>query len=69
MLNLESEGYHDVSRKKHYINLLSEYPFGIIAKEEFDIKNAKKILEEDHYGMQKLKQRILEFIAVSKLKG
>jgi len=49
--------------------LLTDYPFGILAKEEFDIKQAKRILEEDHYGMDKLKQRILEFIAVSKLKG
>jgi ATP-dependent Lon protease len=31
----------------------------VLAKEEFDIKKAKKILEEDHYGMQKLKLRIL----------
>jgi ATP-dependent Lon protease len=49
--------------------LLTEYPFGILAKEEFDINKAKKILAEDHYGMEKLKKRILEFIAVSKLKG
>lgn len=69
LINLESEGTHDVSRKKHYINLLSDYPFGVLAKEEFDIQKAKRILEEDHYGMNKLKQRILEFIAVSKLKG
>jgi ATP-dependent Lon protease len=41
---LESEGGHDISRKKHYINLLSDYPFGVLAKEEFDIKKAKKIL-------------------------
>ena len=66
LINLESEGTHDVSRKKHYINLLSDYPFGVLAKEEFDIQKAKRILEEDHYGMNKLKQRILEFIAKNK---
>ena len=45
------------------------YPFGVKTKEQFDIDNAKKILDEDHYGMKKVKQRILEFMAVSKLKG
>ena len=67
--NLETEGNHDVSRKKHYINLLSDYPFGVISPEVYDVAKARAILEEDHYGMKKLKQRILEFIAVSKLKG
>lgn len=54
---------------RHYINLLVDYPFGVKTKEQFDIDNAKKILDEDHYGMKKVKQRILEFMAVSKLKG
>jgi len=48
---------------------LIDYPFGVKTKEQFDIENAKKILDEDHYGMKKVKQRILEFMAVSKLKG
>ena len=54
---------------RHYINLLVDYPFGVVAKEDFDLKKAKNILDEDHYGMKKIKQRILEFIAVSKIKG
>ena len=54
---------------RHYVNLLVDYPFGIKTKEQFDIENAKKVLDEDHYGMKKVKQRILEFMAVSKLKG
>lgn len=45
------------------------YPFGVVAKESYDIERAKQILDEDHYGMKKVKQRILEFIAVSKIKG
>ncbi len=44
---------------RHYINLLIDYPFGVKTKEEFDIENAKNILDEDHYGMKKVKQRIL----------
>jgi len=63
------ESNPEVNRKKHYINLLIDYPFGVKTKEQFDIENAKKILDEDHYGMKKVKQRILEFMAVSKLKG
>lgn len=57
------------SKPRHYINLLVDYPFGVKAKEQFDIENAKRVLDEDHYGMKKVKQRILEFMAVSKLKG
>lgn len=44
-------------------------PWGIRSEENLDIDSAKKILDEDHYGMDDIKQRILEFIAVSKLKG
>lgn len=54
---------------RHYINLLVNYPFGLLADEELDLTKAKDILDEDHYGMKKLKERILEFIAVRKLKG
>jgi len=39
------------------------------AEEKFDLEGARALLEEHHYGMHKLKKRILEFIAVSKLKG
>lgn len=40
-----------------------------MTEDNLDIENAKKILEEDHFGIEDVKQRILEFIAVSKLKG
>lgn len=69
LLSIETEGSHDLSRKKHYVTLLTDYPFGVLAPEIFDINSARKLLEEEHYGMEKLKKRILEFIAVSKLKG
>ena len=38
-------------------------------QENFDLSRAKTILDEDHYGLQDIKNRILEFMAVSKLKG
>jgi Lon-like ATP-dependent protease len=44
-------------------------PWGSTSNENFDLKQATTILDEDHYGMEDVKKRILEFIAVSKLKG
>ena len=45
------------------------YPFGVLSEDNYDIEKAQQILDEDHYGMKQVKQRILEFIAVGKLKG
>jgi ATP-dependent Lon protease len=44
-------------------------PWGQHTRENFDIKHAKEILDEDHYGLKDVKDRILEFIAVGKLRG
>lgn len=44
-------------------------PWGISSKENLNIERAADILEQDHYGMEDIKRRILEFIAVSQLKG
>ena len=49
--------------------MISSLPYGVYTEDNFDINNAKKILDEEHFGMEKVKERILEFIAVSKLKG
>lgn len=46
-----------------------QYPFGVLSKDSTDLEASAKILDEDHYSMKKVKQRILEFIAVGKLKG
>lgn len=48
---------------------LTALPWGIRSEENLDIDSASKILEEDHYGMEDIKKRILEFIAVSQLRG
>jgi len=53
----------------NYIELMLELPWGDYTKDNFDIKNAEKILNEDHYGLEKVKERILEHLAVIKLKG
>eukprot|EP00732_Lithocolla_globosa_P001897 Lithocolla_globosa_v1_NODE_1085_length_2885_cov_18.564311.p1 type:complete len:896 gc:universal NODE_1085_length_2885_cov_18.564311:83-2770(+) len=52
-----------------YLDWLTDVPWGINGKENFDIFHAEKVLESDHYGLEDVKKRILEFIAVGKLKG
>jgi ATP-dependent Lon protease len=53
----------------NYLELLLDLPWGIYTKDKFDLKRAKKILQQDHYGLEKVKDRILEYLAVLKLKG
>ena len=48
---------------------LTSLPWGRTTKECLDLAEAQKVLDEDHYGMDDVKKRILEFIAVSSLKG
>ncbi len=52
-----------------YLDWLVNLPWGIYTEDNLDIKNAKKILDEDHYGLEEQKERILEYLAVLKLKG
>lgn len=54
---------------RSYLDWLTMIPWGIYSEECHDLKIAKKILEEDHYGLQDIKQRIVEFLSVGKLTG
>merc|ERR1712223_2353426 len=54
---------------RNYLDWLTTIPWGVSSKENLDIKKAQTILNEDHYGLDDVKKRILEFIAVSHLKG
>jgi len=54
---------------RNYLDWLTLLPWGKFSEENFDIAQAKTILDEDHYGLDDVKQRILEFIAIGKLKG
>lgn len=54
---------------RNYLDWLTIVPWGITTTETHDLKKAKKILEEDHYGLEDIKERILEFISVGKLSG
>jgi ATP-dependent Lon protease len=53
----------------NYVELLLDLPWGIYTADSFDLKKAKQILDRDHYGIDKVKERILEYLAVLKLKG
>lgn len=53
----------------NYVELLVELPWEEYTKDDFDLKKAKKILDKDHYGLDKVKDRILEYLAVLKLKA
>jgi ATP-dependent Lon protease len=53
----------------NYIDLILDLPWGIYTKDNFNIRNSKKVLDNDHYGLDKVKDRILEYLAVLKLKG
>ncbi len=54
---------------RNYLDWLTVIPWGIVSQESLDLKKAEKILAEDHYGLEDIKERILEFISVGKLSG
>uniref|UniRef100_A0A9I9CIM1 Lon N-terminal domain-containing protein n=1 Tax=Cucumis melo TaxID=3656 RepID=A0A9I9CIM1_CUCME len=54
---------------RNYLDWLTVLPWGVYSDENFDVLGAQKILDEDHYGLTDVKERILEFIAVGKLRG
>jgi len=59
----------EVSYLRTYLDLLTELPWSKKTKEKIDLKEAEKILNEDHYGLNKVKERILEYLAVQKQVG
>ena len=59
----------DYSVIYNHLDLLLDLPWNEYSQDNYDLKHASKILDADHYGMKKIKERILEYIAVLKLKG
>jgi len=55
--------------QRSYLELLLELPWGEYSVDKFDLKNAQKVLDRDHFGLEKVKERIIEHLAVLKLKG
>lgn len=59
----------EYSVQLNYVELLLDLPWNQVTKDNFDLKRAEKILDEDHFGLEKVKERIIEHLAVLKLKG
>jgi ATP-dependent Lon protease len=59
----------DFSVVYNHLDLMLDLPWESYTEDHYDLKKAKKTLDTDHYGMQKIKERILEYLAVLKLKG
>lgn len=59
----------DYSIQYNYIQTLLDLPWGEYTKDNFNLKHAQKVLDQDHYGLEKVKERIIEHLAVLKLKG
>ncbi len=53
----------------HYLETMVELPWNEFTPDNFDLKKAQRILDRDHYGLEKIKERIIEYLAVLKLKG
>src|SRR5690606_17902971 len=62
-----SEASTEYSMARTYLDWLVELPWGEPEAREIDIAEARRILDEDHYGLEKIKRRIIEFLAVRKL--
>ena len=59
----------DYSVVYNHLDLMLELPWDEFTADSYDLKKAKKVLDHDHYGMDRVKERILEYLAVLKLKG
>lgn len=59
----------EFSIQRNYLELLLELPWNEYSKDKFDLKNAKKILDKDHYGLEDVKRRVIEHMAVLKLRN
>ena len=59
----------DYSIQYNYIEFMLDLPWGEMSKDNLDLKHAKKVLDNDHYGLDTVKERIIEYLAVLKLKG
>ena len=59
----------DYSIQYNYIEFMLDLPWGEMSKDNLDLKHAQKVLDNDHYGLETVKDRIIEYLAVLKLKG
>lgn len=68
-LQRTSQHSPEYSTQLNYVETMLDLPWNEYTKDNFNLKNAKKVLDKDHFGMETVKDRILEHLAVLKLKG
>lgn len=68
-LNMLDQNSPEYGGTRNYLDILTTIPWGQYAKEEIDLDRAKEILDRDHEGLKDVKDRIIEFLALAKLKG
>lgn len=59
----------DYSTQYNFVEFMLDLPWGESSSDNLDLKHAQKVLDDDHYGLEKVKERIIEYLAVLKLKG
>jgi len=71
LLKLQRMNPHaaEYSVQTNYLETLAELPWNEFTQDNFDLVNAQRILDEDHFGLEKVKERIIEYLAVLKVKG
>jgi len=68
-MSILEKGSAEFNVTRSYLDWLTDIPWGETTKENFDISAARQVLDRDHYGLEDVKEVILQFIAVGKLKG
>ncbi len=68
-LDLYNPNSPEYSVQLNYLEQLVSLPWGIYTQDNLDLKRAQRVLDKDHYGMEKVKERILEYLSVLQLRG
>ncbi len=68
-LSRMSPGSPEIGVTRSYIEWILDLPWGKTTRDKLDLKRARRVLDEDHDGLEKVKERILEYLAVSRMKG
>ncbi len=63
------QGSHELPGLQSYLELLADLPWGEETEDNYDLANARKVLDDEHYGLEKVKDRVVEHLAVCKLKN
>ena len=68
-LGMLERGSPEYAVTRNYLDWISSLPWGVFSKDLLDLKRARRVLDDDHSGLNEVKDRIIEFLAVGKLKG